>query len=343
RVRESVPAIWAATQAAQARLARCDAGNPVELEAMASHAAADVIFRTLFSLPIEHRDARAVFEAFRRYQRAQPLVNLAAFLPLPRWVPRGHGRRMRAAAAEIRGLIARLVLARQAEIDAGTAPEDLATKIMTTRDPVTGDLFTPAETVDQVAIFFLAGHETSASTLAWALWLLAADPEVQHRVAAEARSVLGDAVPDMAAVSRLTVARQVFREALRLYPPVPMMVREATKPERFRDRAVPVGSQIVVSPWHLHRHQRQWEAPDAFDPDRWGTGRSCPREAYLPFSTGRRVCPGAGFAMAEGVLLLAGLMRDLEVGVVPGRRPVPVAHLTVRARDGIWVTVRPRA
>jgi cytochrome P450 len=140
------------------------------------------------------------------------------------------------------------------------------------------------------------------------------------------------------------VARDVFRETLRLYPPVPMMVREATCPETFRDRPVPTGSQIVISPWHLHRHDRIWPDPDGFDPARWQTdeGRACARDAYIPFSAGARVCTGAGFAMVEGPLILARLMRDFTFSRVEDRDPVPVAHLTVRARDGIWLHVRPR-
>ena len=112
----------------------------------------------------------------------------------------------------------------------------------------------------------------------------------------------------------------------------------------FRDRGIPRGAQIVLSPWHLHRHERLWDRPDDFDPSRWQTdnGKRCAREAYVPFSAGPRVCTGAGFAMAEGVLLQSLLLRDMVVSPVPGRRPVPEAHLTVRARDGIWLQVAPR-
>ena len=200
-------------------------GEAVEIEEQTSHAAADVIFRTLFSIPIEHRIAAEVFHEFRAYQRTQPILNAAAFVPLPRWLPRGHRRRTRAAARRIRGLITELTAARMAEIAEGGAPDDLATKIMTTRDPETGETFTTSEMVDQVAIFFLAGHETSASALAWTLYLMALYPEWQERVAAEAEAHLA---PDFACVPRLRVARDVFREALRLYPPVPMMVRKCT-------------------------------------------------------------------------------------------------------------------
>ncbi|HCQ67670.1 MAG TPA: cytochrome P450 [Rhodobacteraceae bacterium] len=344
RLRDTLPAMWAAGQAAVARLGEKADGHPVEIEAETAQAAADVIFRTLFSIPIEHDVARAVFAEFKAHQRAQPVLNLGAVLPLPKWVPRFHARETKRTARAIRGLITRLTAARMAEIAAGTAPDDLATKIMTTRDPETGHAFDTEEMVDQVAIFFLAGHETSASALAWALYLLALYPDWQDRVAAEAAAVLGADRPDFSALKRLPVTRDVFRETLRLYPPVPMMVRAAACPERFRERDVPKGAQIVLSPWHLHRHERLWHSPDAFDPGRFATenGKACLRNAYIPFSAGPRVCTGAGFAMAEGPLLLALLVRAFRFETVTERPPMPVAHLTVRGRDGIWLRVTPR-
>ena len=306
RLRDTFPAIWAAGEAAVARISP----GLREVEADMSHAAADVIFRTLFTQPIEDEIATEVFHQFRAYQRTQPILNAAAFLPLPKWMPRGHRVETRATARAIRALITRLTQARMEQIKAGTAPDDLATKIMTTADPETGARFSTQEMVDQVAIFFLAGHETSASALGWALYLLARDPAWQDRLAEEAEAVLADS-PDFAVMGKLRLARDIFREALHLYPPVPMMVRETTCPERFRDRDQAKGSQIVISPWHLHRHERLWNNPDGFDPARWATdnGKTCLREAFIPFSTGPRVCTGAGFAMVEGPLLLAMLVR----------------------------------
>jgi cytochrome P450 len=197
--------------------------------------------------------------------------------------------------------------------------------------------------VDQVAIFFLAGHETSASALAWALYLLATHPEAQTRVVDEAQTL--SERPDFSEMSKLRYTRDVFREALRLYPPVPMMVRENIQPEVMRERRVAPRAQIVLSPWHLHRHTKIWPNPDGFDPSRWQTeeGRVCARDGYMPFSAGPRVCTGAGFAMVEGVLLLALLLRQFRFDPVQGQIPVPVAHLTVRAKDGIKLLVSRRA
>jgi cytochrome P450 len=338
RLRDTFPALCAAGQAAVARMPT----GLVDVEPLMSHAAADVIVRALFSIPIENDVATAVYDQFRRHQRSQPLLNLAAFVSLPAWVPRLHRRGSKATARSIRALITGLTETRALALAAGSAPNDLATKIMTTPDPETGLGFAAYDMVDQVAIFFLAGHETSASAMAWALYLLASHPQAQDRVAVEAAH-LGD-VPDFAVLPQLGFTRDVFREALRLYPPVPMMVRENLCPEDLRGRDVAPGAQIVLSPWHLHRHERIWDNPDGFDPGRWQTkaGQDCARDGYMPFSVGPRACPGAGFAMAEGVLLLAMLVRQFRFSVVEGRVPVPVAHLTVRARDGIWLQVDPR-
>lgn len=340
RLRDTYPAMWAAGQAVVDRLQPLAKGDPVEIEAHTSHVTADVIFRTLFSLPIEDEVATQVFDQFKAHQRSQPILNLAAFIRGPKWMPRFFRSETKRTAANIRRLISGLTRDRLAAIQAGTAPDDLATKIMTNVDPETGETFDVDEMVDQVAIFFLAGHETSASALAWTLYLLALYPEWQDKLAEEA----GALTDDFASVSRLRQTRDVFREALRLYPPVPMMVRETTCPETFRERDVPVGSQVVVSPWHLHRQSRLWDDPDGFDPDRWQTenGKECQRNAYVPFSAGPRVCTGAGFAMIEGVLLTAMLVRAFRFEVVEGREPQPVAHLTVRSAEGIWLRIRPR-
>jgi len=335
RLKDTFPAMLSAAESCVERL-RPHVGTQIECEGITSHVAADVIFRTLFSVPIEHEVAAQVFEKFRAYQREQPLLNLAAFVPVPRWLPRFHSRKTRRNAQEIRKLIAKLTSKRADAIADGTAPDDLATKIMTTPDPMTGQCFETHEMIDQVAIFFLAGHETSASALAWTLYLMALYPDWQNKVAAEAQA-LDD--PTFATMSKLKISRDVFREALRLYPPVPMMVREAGCAEKFRNRDVPKGSQIVISPWHLHRQERLWDNPDGFDPSRWATenGKTCQREAYIPFSTGPRVCTGAGFAMVEGPLILSMLLRHFKFETISGKTPVPVAHLTVRSKDGIWL------
>ncbi|MBL4805755.1 MAG: cytochrome P450 [Rhodobacteraceae bacterium] len=338
RLKDAFQAMRAAGLAALDRLGD---GGEIEMEFETSHLTADVIFRTLFSIPIADETAANVFQAFRDYQRTQPLWNVPGLLQLPRWIPRFRSKKSAEAARKIRDLLQKLVLARQENIALGVAPDDLATKIMCAKDPVTGRGFDADEMIDQVAIFFLAGHETSASALSWALYLLAFDPEVQQRVAAEVEGIDMENI-QFSQLSKMPFTRAVFRETLRLYPPVPMMVRKTAKKEAFRDRIAKKGSMVILSPWHLHRHERLWDKPDDFDPDRWQTenGKTCQREAYIPFSAGPRVCPGAGFAMAEGVLLLAMLTQKFRFEIV--EEPVPVAYLTVRAKNGILLRLIPR-
>lgn len=327
------PALVAAAEAAAARLPQ----GASDIEGWASHATADAIFRVLFSIPIEDHLAQATYDAFRAYQRAQPILNLGAFLPLRKGWPRFHRRTTRAAAQKICALIMDLVARRLAEVRAGRAPDDLATRLLSARDPETGQGFDPREMVDQVAIFFLAGHETSAAALSWALYLLALDQETQKQAADEARDFMSD--PAMARLSSLSTLRNVFRETLRLYPPVPMMVRETSQDEHFRKRTQRQGAQIVISPWHLHRSPRHWNNPDAFDPKRWEGERG---EAYLPFSTGPRVCPGASLAMAEGAVFLAAVLSKWRILPVHAAPPVPSAHLTLRSKAGTIIYASPR-
>mgnify|MGYP001032879336 CR=1 FL=1 len=339
--RQAFSCMREAGEAAIERLAERADGKPVEMEFLTSFLAADIIFRTLFSVPLPAATAGKVFQSFREYQKTQPLWSIPALLKLPKWVPRFRSKAAGQHANTIRAFLEEMVDMRQDEIDAGTAPDDLATKLMTAVDPKTGHRFSTVEMVDQVAIFFLAGHETSASALAWAFYLLAMDAGVQDAAAAEARVL--SSPPQPSDLSKMRFTKDVFHETLRLYPPVPMYLRDAVQPTGFRGCPVPSGSMVIVSPWHLQRHERLWDDPDLFDPYRWQTdnGKARKRDAFIPFSAGPRVCPGAGFGRIEGVLMLAMFLKAFRFETTDAV-PVPVAHLTVRSRDGIYLRVTPR-
>jgi cytochrome P450 len=252
--------------------------------------------------------------------------------------PRLFRRDTKVCARKTRALITQLTTERMDAINIDTALDDLATKIMTTADAETGETFGTEEMVDQVAIFFLAGHETSASALAWALYLMTRFPEWQEKVADEPHILTSD---QFGLIFKLRISRDVFRETLRLYPSVPMMVREASYPKQCRDCEVKGGNQTVISPWHLHRHERLWDNPNGFDPTQWGTenGRKCQRDAYILVSAGSRVCTGASFTMFKGILILSRILRDFRVELLDEEPPVPVANLTVRSCDGIRLRI----
>lgn len=323
------PAMIAAVEEAVARWPE----GEQDAEPLCSQLAADIIFRTLFSRPITAREAQQVFDAFQAYQRSQPVFSPIDLLGLPFWWPRRRPGRILAAA--IRTPLTQLVDMRLAEISSGTAPDDLATRLLTALDPRTGHGFSRDEMIDQVAIFFLAGHETSASALAWALYLLANSPDEQTRLRAECEAPLCQP-KDFAQFPTL---RNVIRETLRLYPPVPMMVRQTTRKEHWRGRSIARGALVLLSPWYLHRHERLWDQPDAFRPGRWT--ETPDHKHFIPFSVGPRICPGAGFAMLEIALALHRILQhfDIAKGQEP---PVPVAHLTVRAERGINLSFQRR-
>jgi cytochrome P450 len=251
--------------------------------------------------------------------------------------------RSRRAAQEIRGLLAGLIRPRYEALGRGQTdgPVDILAAFMAARDPQTGEPFSFDALVDQVAMLFLAGHETSASALSWACHLVAHSPEIQQRMHDEVRQVLGEREPQHTDMKSLTLTWRVFREALRLFPPVGFFSRESAKACPMRDKQVPQGASVVVSPWLLQRHPGIWQDPDAFNPDRYAedASRDALREAYLPFGMGPRVCLGTAFALQEAALILSSLVGRFRLEPVPGFVPMPVGRLTIRSANGVRVKI----
>jgi cytochrome P450 len=309
-----------------------------------THVTADIIFRTIFSRPLERDQAARIFRAFNRFQEIAYAHGVWAVAGVPRFLSIG---RLFAArhARTIRKMLEREVDARAAEKALpATARRDILDSLLEAADPESGEKFTRKELVDQIAVTFLAGHETSASALAWALYLIAMSPDVQERLHAEAAAVFKDRQPEFQDVRRLKLARDVFRETLRLYPPVFLFGRDATEAEPMLGNMVEPGSVILISPWLIQRHRKYWDRPDVFDPDRYSDPRTKEslRCAYLPFSSGPRVCLGAAFAMQEATLILAFLARHFRFEPLPDHTPKPIARLTLRSENGIRLRVLKR-
>ncbi|WP_371743831.1 cytochrome P450 [Mangrovicoccus sp. HB161399] len=342
--RRALPHVHWAGQAALARLETLEnRAAPVALEAFCRRLTADVMFRLLVSRPVEEDEAAQLLAVFDAYQASAPLVSLAAVFPRLRRRAPALKPATREAARELRKMVARLVARHRGARAKGKAQGDLVGRLLEARDPETGLQMEKVELVDQVTTLLLAGHETSAAALAWMLYLLALHPAEQAAVAEEAERALSGGSADHAVLSQLERTRAVAREALRLYPPLPMLLRETAKPELFRGRDIPAGAQIVISPWHLHRHEGHWPDPDGFRPGRWSDPAQAEarKAAFLPFSAGPRACPGAGLAMAELVLLAAMICRDWALRPA-GPRPRPFARLTLRAEPPLSVTFSPR-
>lgn len=340
------PRMLEAVDALHARLAQLPARAECDVEAEMTRVTADIIFRTIFSRPLDDADGSAVFEAFARYQELAPRLMLPALYGL-RWFAWPWQRlQFRRAARRIREVLAGMIAPRHAAWQRGEAPAqpDILQAFLEARDPQTGAGFGLEELVDQVAMLFLAGHETSASALTWALHLLANSPEIQRRMQEEVARVIGARAPAPSDMKRLELTWNVFRETLRLFPPVGFMAREAAAACPMRDKQVPAGAAVMISPWLIHRHRRIWSEPDAFDPDRHAdnASREQLRTGYLPFGMGQRVCLGANFALQEAALILAGIVARYTLAPVPGHVPEPVGRLTIRSANGVRLILERR-
>ena len=328
-----------------AALEQAAPGQPIAIDVEMTHYAADVIFRTIFSEPMDAESARRFFKAFNIFQEIAYAHAMLKLARVPTQLFPGAWRAKRAAKA-IRRILEgplnrRLEAARRGE---ATPQDDIMATLMTTVDQQTGTSFDDKELLDQIAMLFLAGHETSATAMAWSLYLLANAPDIQDRVHAEAVKAYGDRRPQFGDMRRLPLTRDVFREAMRLYPPVASVARDAVRSEQLLNRSLEPGALLFVSPWLIQRHVAHWDQPDAFNPDRFETeaGQEGLRNAYLPFSMGPRVCAGASFALQEAVLLLSELMRRFRFQPAPGHTPEPVARLTLRSANGIPLIVERR-
>lgn len=332
-----------AADALATRIGGMDLSRPVDVDPLMTHVAADVIFRTLFSLPLGAADARRIHRAFHRFQRHAQSASMLRFYRMPSL---GFFGRSRRAAHDIHAVFADIVRGRldtyRATGDAG--PDDILAALMAARHPETGAPFTFVDLMGQVSTIFLAGHETSASALSWALYCLAGDQPTQQQAFQEVLALAGDAPLQHDMLRHLSGIRNIFREALRLYPPVAFMPREVVCPTRMRDKDLAPGAMLVVSPWLIQRNPDHWPCPHAFQPDRFDDpgNKARMREAWLPFGAGPRVCVGAGFATQEAVIVLATLLRAFHLRPVPGNPPEPVSRLTLRPRHGVrlYLTAR---
>ncbi|WP_375404059.1 cytochrome P450 [uncultured Sphingomonas sp.] len=193
--------------------------------------------------------------------------------------------------------------------------------------------------IDNAVAFYVAGHETTANALTWTIYLLAAQPELQEELRAEAQTALVGEMGDIDA--RLPRLRAVLDESLRLYPPAPRLDREAMADDELAGRTVRRGDLVSIWPYVLHRHRALWDEPDAFDPDRFAPDRRAAmhRHQYLPFGAGPRVCVGARFAIVEALIVLAHWLEARRFAVRPGPPPVPVGRVTLRPERGMPLAV----
>jgi cytochrome P450 len=322
-----VPHMLAATDVAIDELhGKC--GGPADLREAMQRLALDIAGRTMFSFALDRHGPRLRdFVNDYGHRLAQPHF-LDVMLPLSWPTPRDFKRR--AFRREWTHFLSVLIAERRTLGSSDTAPRDLFDLMIAARDPETGQAFDDAQLADQIATMILAGHETTATALFWSLYLLSLDTHAQDELASEARGAgaqfSGDLDP-----GRLKFTRAVVDEAMRLYPPAFLVAREALGPDTVAGEPIRKRDVILIAPWLLHRHEKLWDNPNAFVPERFLPGAPPPdRFAYLPFGVGPRVCIGAQFALTEATLALAKIVANFSVDLTSTRPVMPLGVVTTQ-------------
>jgi len=326
-------------EAAAMAVERLGSPQTPEIMSVMSDATFAVIERVLFS-DVEGFDRSEVRAAIEVLLEEIGQMRLSDLAPVPEWMPRVMTPRAGRARKVFRKAVEGQIERRRKASDPGT---DLLGLLLTVRDEQTGEGLSDVDIRDSVMTFVAAGHETTGIALTWALYLLANRPEAQARLREEALAVLEDDPAGAEHVNQLYFTRQVLEEAMRLYPPAPMVARRAVRATEICGRPVRKGDVALLAFYCLHRHQTLWDHPDSFDPDRWlRDRRPADRYQFLAFGGGPRACIGMGFAMMEAAIMLATLVRDLEFAPLPGSAPVELSmQVTLRPAGGLHLAVKP--
>ena len=315
---------------------RVAAGESFSLDLTMSHLTADVICRTVFSTPLASETARDVFDSFSYFERSVAHVEIKRLIFQPAWSDIPQQDDVLDACKRIRSHLGKMV---DGHLESGADFDDIATEIIEARDHSTGKGFSRDELIDQLGVFFLAGHETTASALTWAFYVLATRPDILTRMRDEVERVTEGRAIDFSHIRSLDFTRSVFKESMRLYPPITFIPRVAAQDTVIMGRKIKRGAMVMIAPWVIHRHEAYWSNPHSFDAERFMVHREHELipNTYMPFGLGPRVCVGANFATIEATLILARLARKYDFAVEPGQTVKPVARLTTRPKDQIMI------
>ena len=315
-------------------------GSIVEVDEHMTFVTADVIFRTIMSAKLDEIKGKEILHAFVTFQEETARTAIRKFFCLPDWLSNilGENKRMKAGAV-IRKSLSDIIKPRYESYQSDNYSDILAS-LLHTVDASSGERFSFEEILDQVSMLFLAGHETTASSLTWTLYCLSLDQQAQQKAYEEIISINKDGKFSISDIKEMKYLTNVFKEALRLYPPVGFFARQSKGEAKIRDKVLQKGAGVVVAPWLIHRHDDFWEAPHEFRPDRHN--ESIPKEKYMPFGLGERICIGQGFAMQEAIIILANILREFKLDLKDGFVPDVVGRLTVRSANGMMIKMSKR-
>lgn len=302
---------------------------------------ADVIFRTIFSKKLEKNVACKLFEDFTKFQKYALRMLILKMCKLVPFLSKIQAKKY---AKLIRKELVTTVDERYSLLEKGiTSPDDILNTLMNSCDS-SGSKFKREELIDQVCMLFLAGHETSAASLAWTLWLVANDVAIQDDAYNEIMSICGNEEITLEHTKKLNKIRNIFKESMRLFPPVSMLLKEVTEEHQILNKVAIKGALILISPWIIHRHADIWNDAEFFEPSRFNDPecKYAVNKGFIPFGKGARICPGAGFATQEAILILATIIKNFKILPDPNHIPRPVDRVTLRSENGIKIKLMKR-
>jgi cytochrome P450 len=321
--------------------AKLDQGDgKIELNLAMADLTFDVLAKTLLGNP-KGLDRERLKAATRKVVTSAGRLRPDDLITLPESVPRLMGPAGYRALKILRKAADDLLAGR----DPDNPGDDLVGLLISAKDPKTGEGLSAREKTDNLIGFFIAGHETTALTLTWALYLVGMHEETANRVAQEVRKIVGDGDVTYEHINQLPFTRAVIDETMRLFPPAPLLVRAAKEVNEVGGRVIEPGDLMILATYVMHRTDRLWEDPLVFDPDRFirEPGLNKGKDKFMPFGAGPRVCVGAAFAVMESMMALATLVRDFEIKPDPECYPRPVMTVTLRPEGGIPASVRRRS
>ena len=307
--------------------------NPeVELNAAMAELTFDVLAKALLGDPKGLDKDRLKFTT-RNLITSVGTLRPDDLLPWPRWVPRPIAPKGAMAIRRLKKAAGELLKERAST----PVKDDLVSLLLSAEDPKTGEGLSARERRDNLIGFFIAGHETTALTLTWALYLVGMHKETARRIREEVHSVCGKDSVRYGDLLSLPFTQAVIDETMRLYPPAPMLNRECHEETEIHGRKIEVGDKFLLCNYVMHRTERLWENPNLFDPDRFLRNPSLKSKgsAFMPFGAGPRICVGAAFATMEAVMALATLVRDYDIELPAGCYPRPLMTVTLRPEGGV--------
>lgn len=340
-LRAMVPAFSSSAEATVERIKSAAARGPIDVMGEMQHATLDVIVETILGGADPGFGYDRIATTVEDYMQTMGKPDMLDMFGAPPWLPRPWGGKGRLAAAALKKSAVNAIERRRAS---GEVRNDLLGLLLAARDPETGRGLSDDELRDNVVTFIGAGHETTALTLTFSLYLIANSPEIQDRLLREVRDVCGDQPVTAAMIDAMPFHEQVIKEAMRLYPPVSIIDRVASEDIDLGDVQVKKGDFGFALIYIMHRHKMLWDHPERFDPDRFSEARTkgMPRFQYMPFGAGPRICIGMKFAYMEAVAILATLIRDLRFLPNPAHTVEPNIRITLRPERGMPLFVEAR-